>query len=205
MKKQILLNNSIKYNVYKNSHDVSNNIKSLYNNVIKETKKTYIELQQQIDASSNILELYDNYDKQLDCIVNIQNIESYQKQHILQALKKKLASYKQQDIKKGYHDSVDSADYADFHDYANFITLENIIEKLISCSMKCYYCNNNTHILFKNVREESQWTLDRLNNYDEHSNINTIICCLKCNLQRRRKNSTKFKFSKQMGVIKKIE
>jgi hypothetical protein len=150
-------------------------------------------LQQQIDASSNILELYDNYDKQLNCIVNIQNIESYQKQHILQALKKKLASYKQQDIKKGYND------------YADFITLENIIEKLISCSMKCYYCNNNTHILFKNVREESQWTLDRLNNYDEHSNINTIICCLKCNLQRRRKNSTKFKFSKQMGVIKKIE
>jgi hypothetical protein len=193
MKKQILLNNSIKYNVYKNSCDVSNNIKSLYNNVIKETKKTYIELQQQIDASSNILELYDNYDKQLNCIVNIQNIESYQKQHILQALKKKLASYKQQDIKKGYND------------YADFITLENIIEKLISCSMKCYYCNNNTHILFKNVREESQWTLDRLNNYDEHSNINTIICCLKCNLQRRRKNSTKFKFSKQMGVIKKIE
>lgn len=205
MKKQIIINNIKKYNDYKNSCDVSNNIKSLYNNVIKETKKTYIELQQQIDASSNILELYDNYDKQLNCIVNIQNIESYQKQHILQALKKKLASYKQQDIKKGYHNNDDSADYADFHDYANFITLENIIEKLISCSMKCYYCNTNTYILFKNVREESQWTLDRLNNYDEHSNINTIICCLKCNLQRRRKNSTKFKFSKQMGVIKKIE
>ena len=205
MKKQILLNNIKKYNDYKNSYDVSNNTKSLYNNVIKETKKTYIELQQQIDASSNILELYDNYDKQLNCIVNIQNIESYQKQHILQALKKKLASYKQQDIKKGYHDNHDSVDYADFHDYANFITLENIIEKLVSCSMKCYYCNANTHILFKNVREESQWTLDRLNNYDEHSNVNTIICCLKCNLQRRRKNSTKFKFSKLMGVIKKIE
>lgn len=193
MKKQIIINNIKKYNDYKNSCDVSNNIKSLYNNVIKETKKTYIELQQQIDASSNILELYDNYDKQLNCIVNIQNIESYEKQHILQALKKKLASYKQQDIKKGYAD------------YDDFITLENIIEKLISCSMKCYYCNTNTHILFKNVREESQWTLDRLNNYDEHSNINTIICCLKCNLQRRRKNSTKFKFSKQMGVIKKFE
>jgi len=202
MKKQIIINNIKKYNDYKNLYDVSNNTKSLYNNVIKETKKTYIELQQQIDASSNILELYDNYDKQLNCIVNIQNIESYEKQHILQALKKKLASYKQQDIKKGYHDC---ADYADFHDYVNFITLENIIEKLISCSMKCYYCNTNTHILFKNVREESQWTLDRLNNYDEHSNINTIICCLKCNLQRRRKNSTKFKFSKQMGIIKKIE
>jgi hypothetical protein len=200
MNKHILLNNSIKYNDYKNSYDISTNIKSLYNNVIKETKKSYIELQEQ---SINILTYYDNYDKQLASINALyeelcngqgQNTNlNYEKQHFLQALKKKLSSYKQQDIKKHYHDTN------------NFITLENIIEKLVSCSMKCYYCNANTHILFKNVREESQWTLDRLNNYDEHSNANTIICCLKCNLQRRRKNSTKFKFSKQMNVIKKIE
>jgi hypothetical protein len=200
MNKHILLNNSIKYNDYKNSYDISTNVKSLYNNVIKETKKSYIELQEQ---SINILTYYDNYDKQLASINALyeelcnsygQNTNlNYDKQHFLQALKKKLASYKQQDIKKHYHDTN------------NFITLENIIEKLVSCSMKCYYCNANTHILFKNVREESQWTLDRLNNYDEHSNANTIICCLKCNLQRRRKNSTKFKFSKQMNVIKKIE
>ena len=75
--------------------------------------------------------------------------------------------------------------------------------------MMCYYCNNKTLILFKNAREQTQWTLDRLNNYDEHSNINTIICCLKCNLQRRRKNSAKFKFSKQLEnkliLLKKIE
>ena len=100
-------------------------------------------------------------------------------------------------VKKGYGD------------YNNFIRLENIIEKLVSCAMKCYYCNNNTLILFKNVREESQWTLDRLNNYDEHSNANTIICCLKCNLQRRRKNSDNFKFSKQLEhnllMVKKID
>jgi hypothetical protein len=198
MNKHILLNNSIKYNDYKNSYDVSNNVKSLYNNVVKETKKSYIELQ---DICINMLIYYDNYDKQLAFInalygemCNIStNHLCYEKQHFLQALKKKLSSYKQQDIKKHYHDSN------------NFITLENIIEKLVSCSMKCYYCNNNTYILFKNVREESQWTLDRLNNYDEHSNANTIICCLKCNLQRRRKNSTKFKFSKQMNVIKKID
>jgi hypothetical protein len=200
MNKHILLNNSIKYNDYKNSYDISTNIKSLYNNVIKETKKSYIELQEQ---SINILTYYDNYDKQLASINALyeelcngqgQNTNlNYEKQHFLQALKKKLSSYKQQDIKKHYHDTN------------NFITLENIIEKLVSCSMKCYYCNANTHILFKNVREESQWTLDRLNNYDEHSNANTIICCLKCNLQRRRKNSTKFKFSKQMNIIKKIE
>jgi hypothetical protein len=220
MKKQIIINNIKKYNDYVNSYDVSNNIKTLNNNVIKEAKLSYIELLEKTtklntnDLCNNILDYYDNYEKQLVTIQNIQNIQSiqsiqsiqniqsiqsiqtiYEKQHFIQALKKKLASYKQQDIKKNYEDYSNS----------NFITLENIVEKLISCSMKCYYCNVNILILFKNVREESQWTLDRLNNYDEHSNSNTIISCLKCNLQRRRKNSTKFKFSKQINIIKKIE
>ena len=112
-------------------------------------------------------------------------------------IEKKIQGYKQQDIKKEYHE------------YNNFITFLNIIEKLVSSNMKCYYCNCNTLILFKNAREDKQWTLDRLNNYDEHSNENTIICCLKCNLQRRRKNSEKFKFSKQLEhnllVLKKID
>jgi len=209
MKKQIIINNIKRHNDCINSY---NNIKSIKNNVIKETKKSYIELQENLttkthDLSFNILEFYDNYDKQLASIINIykefdnkefynkefDNKKLYEKQHFLQSLKKKLASYKQQDIKKTYDE------------YANFITLRAIIEKLVLCNMKCYYCNNNTLILFKNVREESQWTLDRLNNYDEHSNENTVICCLKCNLQRRRKNSTKFKFSKSLNIIKKID
>jgi hypothetical protein len=53
-------------------------------------------------------------------------------------------------------------------------------------------------ILFDKVRDSNQWTLDRLNNYDEHSCDNTIISCLKCNLERRRQNSEKFKFTKQL-------
>ena len=59
-------------------------------------------------------------------------------------------------------------------------------------------------LFFEKVRDEEQWTLDRINNYDEHSNENTIVCCLKCNLQRRRKNSEKFLFTKQLenNIIK---
>ena len=33
---------------------------------------------------------------------------------------------------------------------------------------------------------------------DEHTNNNTIISCLECNLQRRRKNSDKFLFTKRL-------
>jgi hypothetical protein len=209
MNKHIIINNIKNYKNYIQSYDSSYN-----NNNKQEQKKSYIELtEKSINSNANtdfnILEYYDNYDKQLASINNIYkqlfyenqdnsyNQVIYEKQYFLQALKIKHTSYKQQDKKKTYDD------------YNNFITLENIIEKLVSSSMMCYYCNNKTLILFKNAREQTQWTLDRLNNYDEHSNINTIICCLKCNLQRRRKNSAKFKFSKQLEnkliLLKKIE
>ena len=150
------------------------------------------------DLSASIINIYDNYDEQLLCLHKLLNGEVFdEKKYFIQALKNKLDSYKQQDKKKTYDA------------YDNFITLENIIEKLVAYNMKCYYCNSKTLVLFKNLRDNYQWTLDRLNNYDEHSNSNTIICCLKCNLQRRRKNSEKFKFTKQLEhnllLLKKID
>lgn len=169
-------------------------IKQINNEKIKNEKKSYIDLLGKVnskevtkDLSNAIISIYDNYDRQLELIQKLyKGISFYEQKYFSQALKLKLDSYKQQDIKKKYDD------------YNNFITLENIIEKLVISSMLCFYCNVKTLILFKNSRTECQWTLDRINNYDEHSNSNTIICCLKCNLQRRRKNSAKFKFSKQL-------
>jgi hypothetical protein len=179
------------------------------NNSISE-KKSYLQLLNKIkasvadpktnitDISSSIINVYDNYEEQLLCLHKLLNgVVFDEKKYFIQALKNKLDSYKQQDKKKTYDE------------YDNFITLENVIEKLVAYNMRCYYCNNKTLILFKNVRDDYQWTLDRLNNYDEHSNTNTIICCLKCNLQRRRKNSEKFKFTKQLEhnllLLKKID
>ena len=169
-------------------------IKQINNEKIKNEKKSYIDLLGKVnskevtkDLSNAIISIYDNYDRQLELIQKLyKGISFYEQKYFSQALKLKLDSYKQQDIKKKYDD------------YNNFITLENIIEKLVISSMLCFYCNVKTLILFKNSRTECQWTLDRINNYDEHSNSNTIICCLKCNLQRRRKNSAKFKCSKQL-------
>ena len=164
--------------------------KKINNEKIKNEKKSYIDLVSKEvtkDLSNAIISIYDNYDIQLALIQKLyKGIPFYEQKYFNQALKLKLDSYKQQDIKKSYDA------------YDNFITLENIIEKLVNSDMLCFYCNVKTLILFKNSRTENQWTLDRINNYDEHSNSNTIICCLKCNLQRRRKNSAKFKFSKQL-------
>ena len=189
--------------------------KTIVNNKSISEKKSYLQLLDKIkksiadlktddsktnitDISATIISMYDNYEEQVLCLHKLLNgVVFDEKKYFIQALKNKLDSYKQQDKKKTYDA------------YNNFITLENIIEKLVACNMRCYYCNSKTLILFKNVRTNYQWTLDRLNNYDEHSNANTIICCLKCNLQRRRKNSEKFKFTKQLEhnllLLKKID
>ena len=188
----------------------TNTNKIINKNEILSEKKSYLQLLNKIqtslsvsngvikDISNSIIHIYDNYDIQLLCLHKLLNGTDFdEKKYFIQALKTKLDSYKQQDKKKAYDD------------YDNFITLENIIHKLVAYNMKCYYCNNKTLILFKNLRDDYQWTLDRINNYDEHSNANTRICCLKCNLQRRRKNSEKFKFTKQLEhkllLLKKIE
>ena len=176
--------------------------KKINNEKMKSEKKSYVDLLSKVNSNvevpNAIITIYDNYDMQLTLIEKLyKGIAFYEQKYFSQALKNKLDCYKQQDIKKKYDD------------YNNFITLENIIEKLVTCSMLCFYCNVKTLILFKNSRDACQWTLDRINNYDEHSNSNTIICCLKCNLQRRRKNSAKFKFSKQLEnnliTLKKLE
>ena len=47
-----------------------------------------------------------------------------------------------------------------------------------------------------------QWTLDRLDNNKGHCFENVVICCLKCNLKRRTTDDEKFKFTKQMRIVK---
>tara|TARA_Y100000591_G_scaffold311711_1_gene315406 strand:+ start:1914 stop:2459 length:546 start_codon:yes stop_codon:yes gene_type:complete len=149
------------------------------------------------DLSNCIINIINNYTIQIDLINKIyleQDIR--EKKLIIREIKSKISSYRQQDIRK------------DLHEKKNLITLDDIIEKLVISKLKCYYCKTPLLIIFDKIRDQRQWTLDRLNNYDEHTNKNTIICCLKCNLERRRKNSDKFLFSKQLQTnqikIKKI-
>ena len=105
---------------------------------------------------------------------------------------KKLNGYKQQDKKKNKFNMQ------------NIISVENTLEKLILSKLKCYYCKQVVLFLYENSRECKQWTLDRLDNRLGHTQNNVVICCLKCNLERRCLNDDKFLFSKQMRLIKKI-
>ena len=147
------------------------------------------------DISSNI---FDDYTYQLEMIINAFEKKNYHEKVIVEReLTAKINSYKSQDKKK------------DLHDVKNLITIEQVIEKLMKSKLKCCYCNCEILVLYNKVRDKRQWTLDRINNYDEHTKDNTVVCCLGCNLQRRRQNSEKFKFTKQLVtnemIIKKIE
>jgi len=110
---------------------------------------------------------------------------------ITKSLKQKMNSYKTQDKHK------------DRYNQSSFIKYDELIDKLIESCMKCKYCMGCTLLMYMNKREPKQWTLDRIDNSLGHSNSNTIISCLKCNLERRCKNDEKFRFTKQMRLIKK--
>ncbi len=108
----------------------------------------------------------------------------------LSELNHKIQSYKSQDIKKEIHEQL------------TLINLEQVLEKLVSSQLNCYYCVKPIFVLYKNVREPMQWTLDRIDNTLSHTCVNTCISCLKCNLQRRLMNIDKFTFTKKLKIQK---
>lgn len=117
-------------------------------------------------------------------------ITNKEMQMIVSHIKTKLSSYKQQDIlKKKYLPQ-------DFVSYSDVITLLN------DSNMKCYYCSCETYLLYEIVREMKQWSLDRINNDIGHNKNNIVICCLECNLKRRRTNKDAFFFTKNLKIQK---
>jgi len=111
--------------------------------------------------------------------------------YLLRELKNKQNSYKGQDKKK------------EIFDEKFFISIDKIIELLVESKLKCYYCKEKIFIFYKHIREPKQWTLDRIDNDEGHNMENCVISCLKCNIQRKTLDDKKFRFTKQMVIIKK--
>lgn len=102
----------------------------------------------------------------------------------------KINNYKQQDVKKKIYNSDLLIKYTE------------VISKLFNSKLKCNYCSENVKIIYRISRDNKQWTLDRINNDDCHSNKNTIISCLQCNIKRKLIDKDKFEFTKKMIIIK---
>ena len=105
-------------------------------------------------------------------------------------IERKISGYKAQDLKK------------EIYEAALLITLADTLEKLLPTRLRCYYCKTVMVLLYKNVREPTQWTLDRIDNSKGHSKENTVVACLKCNLQRRVIPIDKFTFTKHLKINK---
>lgn len=144
----------------------------------------------------NILPLFLDYNKQLEMLKEIYNKNNrnnniHEKNIIIQELDKKIKGYKQQDLMKKIYNET------------HFIDILNILENLIKCNMLCFYCKCETYILYENVRELTQWTVDRIDNSLGHNKDNFVIACLNCNIKRRKTNTDKFLFTKQLHLVKK--
>lgn len=86
----------------------------------------------------------------------------------------------------------------------NIITYNETIQKLLESNLKCYYCKCNVLLLYKMIRDKSQWTLERIDNNISHTKDNVVVCCLGCNINRGKKNSEQFLNAKQLQIIKSI-
>tara|TARA_B100001123_G_scaffold134668_1_gene156269 strand:- start:128 stop:637 length:510 start_codon:yes stop_codon:yes gene_type:complete len=105
-------------------------------------------------------------------------------------VERKIKSYKNQDV----HKNIFNAEL--------FISYNDCLEKLVISKLRCYYCKCKCVFLYEKVLEKKQWTLDRIDNNKGHNNNNVVICCLECNLKKGTINDKKFKFTKQLRIIK---
>ena len=127
-----------------------------------------------------VSKLYMNLDNDV-----IENREIYVKE-----ITKKISGYKRQDIDK------------DVYSKNTFISLEELLEKLLCSKLKCFYCKCECELIYENILSKRQWTLDRIENDAGHNADNVVICCLECNLKRGTMNSGRFKYGKQLKFKK---
>ena len=200
LKKQIVLTNSDKKSDIKNIQKkekekkmrVETNTWGLDNEDL--AFETQLELLRQISDSlvktkEAIKETNDNKEITNKEITN-KEITNKERQMIISHIKTKLSSYKQQDILKKKYLPED------------FVSYNDVIGLLTQSNMKCYYCSCETYLLYEIVREMKQWSLDRINNDIGHNKNNLVICCLECNLKRRRTNKDAFFFTKNLKIQK---
>lgn len=138
-------------------------------------------------------ESFFTYHKQIQ-IINSMYLEQKQEQETVlrREIDKKIKGYKSQDIQK------------EIFDLNGFISLDQVIEKLVLSKLKCFYCKEKCELLYKNVFAKKQWTLDRIDNDYGHNYNNVVICCLECNIKRGDMDSERFKRGKEIKIVRKL-
>ena len=104
-------------------------------------------------------------------------------------ISKKISGYKKQDEKFNIYSAKHS------------ITVDDIKTMMTECGMNCTHCLAPM-LLEYGARDPKQWTVDRIDNTMGHNKGNVVLCCLQCNLKRRNTPMDKFRFTKQLKIVK---
>jgi hypothetical protein len=127
-------------------------------------------------------------------IANLEEIDcagsDAHKLEIQRQINYKIHSYRSQDLKKSLYDK------------SQFVDNKYVIELLREKQLLCFYCRESVNLLYNNVRDGKQWTLDRIDNSIGHNKGNVEIACLTCNLRRRTMYHERY-VTKQMKIVKK--
>jgi len=146
-----------------------------------------IETINNMDEIEQLMNIMESLNKDNQCLNKSFTKES---RLIQNQISQKISSYRSQDIEKG------------IFDIAKFIHLEVVIQRIIDCHLKCYYCKESMKMLYEYVREPKQWTVERIDNSRGHNCDNIEIACLNCNLRRRTMYHERYIFTKQVKIVK---
>ena len=132
------------------------------------------------------------YDKQMEVLRRLiaDDPALEERNFFIKEIKNKLNGYVRQDVENG------------IHDLSAFISLDATVELLLIGKLRCAYCCECCQLIYKDVMAPRQWTLDRVDNERGHNGGNVVLACLACNLQRRTMDAERFKFGKQLRVVK---
>ena len=134
------------------------------------------------------------HDKQLEVLRRLiaDDTDLEERNFFKKEIKNKLDGYARQDKDNGIPDP----------DLSAIISLDATVELLLISKLRCVYCRECCQLIYKDVMAPRQWTLDRVDNDQGHNAGNVVLACLACNLQRRTMDSERFKFGKQLRVVK---
>lgn len=161
--------------------------------ITKERKKRAITQLKKWDT----MQLYLSRDEQYRVLLEIQNYQNSSLKRectwMLQEINKKIHGYKCQDLEKNLFSPEE------------FVDTDYVLELLVSSNLKCYYCTEDMFVLYEEVRNPKQWSLERIDNHYGHNKENVEISCLSCNLKRKTMYHERFLFTKRLRNIVKVE
>lgn len=175
----------------RNKHEISKQ-NGQYRSIPKQRKvhnknQMSFDITSELTAELAIARLYVMYIREIFSLDELNQLEL----HMHKEVAAKVRGYVYQDTLKKF-----------IREIGDHISVINVLEKLIYNRFTCHYCENKLLVLYQNVRDPLQWTMDRLDNKLGHTNDNCILSCLGCNISRRDINSAGFKYTKQLVICK---